>query len=334
MPHLDSMQQLDEVAWRERVNGWMIVGCSLRRGPVLSLVMRKKMDEDARAGLWDAQVPTRVFYFNLATGVSGYDQFEVGMGFPKIGSSELPESLTLCGTRDRVGSVFAANRDYAEMEEVAPEGRDDGSKSFRVMRIARIDGWAYAVGMFRKIAKRNGRGNWSRINAGMPPLTPKLIDSGVTGFEDLHGLSESNMYAVGGKGDVWRYDGSQWRQCDFPSNQQLGTVTVAPDGQVYISGEGGSLWVGREDTWTLLHRGYSSVLFDHSRWFNGQLWLASTMQLRVWDGNELRPPQHEGVRVVHTGHMDCQDGLLVIAGEHSVHLFDGNQWRTVIRPYK
>lgn len=334
MADISQFGVLDKSAWKERMEGWLVVGGSLRAGPVVSLALRKDIPEEQLSRLWDAEVPTRVFYFNLLTGVSGYDQFDKHMPFPKIGSSEVPESLTICAARESMGPAWVANRDYAEIELISPNGAKNGSESFAAVRMARIGGSAYAVGLFRDVFKRTGRANWTKMDSGLPSLSSKQISATSLGFQDLDGLTEDNMYAVGGHGDVWRYDGSRWKQCDFPSNKQLDTVTVAPDGQVYISGQSGSLWVGREDTWSLLVTGSSSVPYNDSRWFNGKLWLISDYQLHVFEEGELRRPTHNGSKLIYTGWMDCTDELMVIAtNSGSVHVSDGKDWKTVIRPY-
>lgn len=331
---VEEIQTLDEVNWTQRLKGWLIVGCTLRKGGILGLALRKDIPDDELARLWDSQVPTRVFSFNLANGRNGFYEFETGMPFPKIGSSEVPDNLMLCAAREATGPVFVANRDYAEMEQIAPEGAHQASKSFTVKRIVQINGSAYAIGLFRDVFKRIGKASWERIDSGLSELTQKQISATALGFLDLHGLTEDNMYAVGGHGDVWRYDGTRWIQCDFPSNKQLDTVTVAPDGQVYISGQSGSLWVGREDTWTLLYSGGSSVPYNDSRWFNDRLWLISDYQFHIWEEGELRRPTYNGVKLVHAGYMDCLDDLMLVASNNgTVHISDGTDWKTVIRPY-
>ena len=102
------------------------------------------------------------------------------------------------------------------------------------------------------------------------------------------------LAAVGGHGDVWHFDGRVWRQMGFPTNEQLATVTCAGDGNVYITSEGGSLWVGQLSTWRLLEKRGSSVLWNDVRWFDGKLWLASDYQLRVWNGREITTPALPG----------------------------------------
>ena len=72
------------------------------------------------------------------------------------------------------------------------------------------------------------------------------------GFNDVDAFSKEDMYAVGGAGDVWHCDGQRWTQLPFPSNELLYTVCCAGDGNVYITGNMGALWVGRKDRWKRL----------------------------------------------------------------------------------
>jgi len=172
-------------------------------------------------------------------------------------------------------------------------------------------------------------GQWIKLDKGIPRIEAETEH----GFEDLDGFSEWDMYAVGGHGDVWRYDGDSWSQCRFPSNEQLSTVTCAPDGNVYIGGEGCSLWMGREHSWQKVARGGSTILWNESVWFQDKLWLSSDYQLRVWDGQALQHPMDGDNKVVLSGHIDARDGVLVVAGSEYVDMFDGQQWHSIVEPY-
>jgi hypothetical protein len=195
-------------------------------------------------------------------------------------------------------------------------------------RIKTIGGYAYSVGGQRKIYKRTAIGHWDRILD-----IPRVEAIETVGFRDMDAFSDSDMYAVGGHGDVWHFDGECWSQMGFPSNVQLGTVTCAGDGQVYISGEGGSLWVGHKSSWTRVYQGGSSILWNDVLWFDGQLWLASDYQFCTWDGQRLTPVEHAGKPVFMNGHMDARDGILAIANQEYVMVFDGKTWRTIVAPY-
>jgi hypothetical protein len=197
-------------------------------------------------------------------------------------------------------------------------------------RIKCIGGYAYSVGDRRKIYKRTDIGKWEPFGH-MPKSEERNIAS--VGFNDMDAFSETDMYAVGGSGDVWHFDGSAWRQMGFPTNVELATVTCAQDGNVYVSGEGGSLWAGRESTWKRIYKGSSSILWNDVLWFEGRLWLASDYQFRIWDGKALQPVEHQGKPVPIYGHMDARDGLLVVASPHHVMGFDGRHWQTIVAPY-
>jgi len=195
-------------------------------------------------------------------------------------------------------------------------------------RVKTIDGYAYSVGGQRQIYKREDLGKWVKVVE-----LPGHKEVSRVGFSDMDAFSPNDMYAVGGHGDVWHFDGVRWQQMGFPSNVQLATVTCAGDGNVYISGEGGSLWIGKKSTWARIYQGSASVLWNDVVWFDGKLWLASDYQLRQWNGRELVVVEYEGEVVPIYGHMDARDGLLAVASPMSVMAFDGRTWRTLVAPY-
>jgi hypothetical protein len=175
-------------------------------------------------------------------------------------------------------------------------------------------------------------GRWEELSAGLErlPHETRGID---LGFEDIDGLSHDNLYAVGGRGEVFHFDGSRWTRCDFPSNNPLHTVTVAPDGTVFITSLDGSIWAGTHDTWKLVDKAEHGIEYNDSVWFKGQLWLCSDYQLHVWDGTRRRRAEWKGQPVVHSGHMDALDDVLVVAGPGTVHAFDGQDWHVLVWPY-
>ncbi|WP_156184362.1 hypothetical protein [Cellvibrio sp. pealriver] len=320
--------------WNETFNRWLISDCALRTNKMVNLILRKDLNDKELSKLWDSEVPTRLVTINLEFSRIGYADFDNGFAFPRAGVARKPVIQGLTASRNRIGQVYSVNADLKQMEEITPIGKTEPSKGIATQKLKCIDGWAYAIGSFRDIYKRVDIGKWEPVMNGFPKLTSEQIRNGFFGFEDLDGHNESNMYAVGGHGDVWRYDGTRWHQCDFPSNEQLNTVTVAPTGEVYISGEGGNLWVGEKNTWKKIAKGYSSVLFNDSVWFNNQLWLCSGYQLKVWDGKELKTPEHNGELITYNGHMDAYDGLLVVASNYEVHAFNGNEWQCLVAPYQ
>ena len=326
---------LPESEWLDSVKDWLIADCAVLTKEKIAISLRKDIPEGEIEKLWDSEVSTRLLtiFIDDNPEKSGHIGFN-GMSFPKVGVSRKPIMQRLLSSRSRTGAVGAIGSGKEGLEEITPIGKTEPSKGIATQKLKCIDGWAYAVGSFRDIYKRVDIGKWEPVMNGFPELTSEQIRNGFFGFEDLDGPNESNMYAVGGHGDVWHYDGACWHQCDFPSNEQLNTVTVAPTGEVYISGEGGNLWVGKKNTWKKIAKGYSSVLFNDSVWFNSQLWLCSGYQLKVWDGKELKTPEHNGELITYNGHMDAYDGLFVIASNYEVHAFNGNEWQCLVAPYQ
>lgn len=277
--------------------------------------------------MWDHDIDTQVLVINLASdGVDDRSYFKrslVGYSMPRLGVTTSPLQQTLLAARNNDGqvSVMGGGKEF-------PDEFIDPGKVPMTWRIKTIEGLAYSVGGQRKIYKRTAIGQWTRILD-----VPRVEAIETVGFNDMDAFSDTDMYAVGGHGDVWHFDGRAWRQMGFPSNVQLGTVTCAGDGKVYISGEGGSLWVGRESTWKKVYTGGSSILWNDAVWFHDKLWLASDYQFRIWDGKELVNVMHEGKTVPIYGHMDARDGLLAVASPEVVMTFDGKTWRTIVAPY-
>lgn len=321
---------VNKSVWNDVYKGYEIVGVAIRDRETLQTIARKSIAPDEASRLFDSQIPSRIasiFLLDPEDENVGYQDLE-GFAYPKLGVSRAPFSRPggLIVSANADGDVWPFGGGNGPLEEIAT-GKWPGTARLRC-----LGGYTYAMGSAREIFKRVEVGRWEQIEG-----FPKLHDEDeirASGFDDMDEFSATDRYAVGGHGDVWHFNGSEWRQMGFPSNEQLATVTCAGDGNVYITGEGGSLWVGQHSTWRLLEKRGSSVLWNDVRWFNDQLWLASDYQLRVWNGREVIAPEHDGLPVLASGHMDAHDGLLVVADLWSVTTFDGQEWRKIVAPYK
>lgn len=316
---------LSEAVWREQIRGWHITDCAVRSRTFVSLCLRQALPEDQASRMWDHDIPAKLFVLNLAKpGTDFGARTLTGYNKPKLGVALEPKAQSLLVARNNDGqvSVLGGGAKFPD-EFIAP------GKVPLTARVKTLFGHAYSVGGGRAIYKRQDIGRWVRHDTGLPQVEASRSQ----GFNDMDAFSENDMYAVGGHGDVWHFDGAGWQQMGFPSNVRLATVTCAGDGRVYISGEGGSLWVGEHSTWEPLHRGSASVLWNDVLWFDNRLWLASDYQLRIWNGKALEPVSHEGRDIHLSGHMDARDGLLAIASLDAVKTFDGRAWRTLVAPY-
>ena len=318
------MVHITQDIWQEHIKGWLIVDCAVRSKDAISLCMRQATDPGKASMMFDHDIHSRLInlFINRGENVYGHRTYS-GLNKPRVGVCNLPVAQAMMVARNNDGQVvlLGGGRDF-------PDELIDPGKVPMTWRIKTLGGYAYSVGGQRKIYKRTEVGKWVRVLE-----VPRADNIETVGFSDMDAFSDTDMYAVGGHGDVWHFDGRKWRQMGFPSNVELGTVTCAGDGQVYISGEGGSLWAGRESIWKRVYEGGSSILWNDAVWFQDRLWLASDYQFKVWDGRQLEGVTHKGKPVPISGHMDARDGLLAVASQQVVMAYDGQSWRTIVAPY-
>lgn len=318
---------LDKKRWGEVFAGFEIIDVAIRDRATIQFCAKKSLGHEDASLLFDEDIASRIitlFPHRPAGNNCGFQELE-GMRHPVLGVSRapFPRPSGLISSRSNGGDVWPFGGGSGPMEQIS------AGRFVAPTRLKCIDGVTYAVGLGRCVFQRLDVGKWSPLENGFPggEVTTKM------GFSDIDAFTECDMYAVGGHGDVWHYNGTTWSQLGFPSNVQLATVTCAGDGKVYISGEGGSLWVGEKSTWKQIHQGASSLLWNDVLWFENKLWLASDYQFRQWDGKQLVPVEHEGKSVDVAGHLDAYDGVLVVASPNEAKMFDGSTWRTLVAPY-
>lgn len=200
-----------------------------------------------------------------------------------------------------------------------------------VKRIKRVNGRLYAICRDRRVLQRKGEGKWAEFPGLQRPverLDPK-VSSLDFGFADMDAFSASDVYAAGGSGDVWHYNGSEWRRCDFPSNEWLETLCCAGDGKVYVSGKMGSLWVGRGDTWKRISEGQYAVPFNDTVWFADKLWCVNDYALYTLEKDGLQPAAVPDFVQLTTRRLDvsADRSQMLSAGKRGASLFDGKQWQ-------
>ncbi|GAB2854576.1 hypothetical protein GCM10027277_23880 [Pseudoduganella ginsengisoli] len=324
---------IDKSTWIDYLQGWEIIDVAVRDKNIVYLGARKSIGYEDASHLANHDIPTKIIaiYLDEPSGLVNGSRLNIGgqelsgMAFPVIGVSRLPFSRPggMVSAKNMDGDTWPIGGGNGPMEHISPGAWP------HPYRLKCINGYTYSVGAGRSLYKRVAVGQWQSFRDGFP----KVQSSNKLGFRDLDAFSDHDMYAVGGHGDVWHYDGTKWTQMGFPSNVQLGTVTCAGDGNVYISSEGGSLWVGNKSTWKRIYEGGSSVLWNDVLWFQDKLWLASDYNFAIWNGKELEPVMHDGKPVSIRGHMDAYDGLLVVASLEFAMAFDGQQWQTIVAPY-
>lgn len=184
-----------------------------------------------------------------------------------------------------------------------------------------IEGFVYACGMKRQVYKRIGEKKWIAIHA------PAAGPTESKGFEDLGGYASTEIYAVGWGGEIWQYDGTSWVARRSPTSATLTAVCCAPDGVVYVAGQGGVLLRGRGDTWNLVgwKEDVSVDLWDLA-WHDGRLYVATMTGLFTLDGETLAEVVVGGGATPSVFSLTVNDGVLWSIGRDDVASFDGASW--------
>lgn len=200
-----------------------------------------------------------------------------------------------------------------------------------VTRLKQLDGWLYGCGGGRTLFKRLDKGTWESFSQDIPRVPDEQhVGSSEEGFEDFDGWSESDIYAVGGYGDVWHFDGKGWRQIPFPTDEPLKSVCCGGDGQVYISGYEGVTFVGRGDRWKKIFDGGISLGFRDMVWYEDRVWCTSDYGL--WTIHEERvcvadvPPTVAAC----AGHLSVGDGVLLLAGYSGAAFREHGAWQQIV----
>lgn len=238
------------------------------------------------------------------------------------------------------GNVYSYDKDRDGEEPKHPWQLKGSDLAGIITKVVRIGESVYTVGGPRRMHKRLGIGQWQDMTANLPIPTDFIQEKSGASlsyiWRDASGFSESDIYVTGGLGDVFHFNGKQFNKLSFPSNELLHNVCCAGDGNVYIGGNMGSLYVGRENKWKKLADGTSSVPFKDIAWFAGKLWCGSDYGLwELKDGKLIRAEIPAEVQLV-SGAIDISpDGkLMLTAGPSGAALFDGTKWEVLFSSYE
>lgn len=210
-----------------------------------------------------------------------------------------------------------------------------------ITKLVRVETSIYAIGSGFRVYKRINRQIWQEYSQSIPVpegYTERKAEAITRGFfEDLAGFSESDMYAVGGTGTVYHFNGEQWKRLSFPTNKLLYTVCCAGDGFVYIADFDGAVWKGRNEQWTKIIHGGMTMPFLDMDWFDGRLWFASDYGIWVLEDEKLVPAmyaKHKPVPpevAVLSKRIDVSpDGtMMIVCGSRGAAIYDGNVWNVL-----
>jgi len=213
--------------------------------------------------------------------------------------------------------------------------------------ISNVGEEVYVFGGLRKVFRRNAYKQWEDLtDETKHPYLYKDIkawkkkhDSLVwmpIGFAALDGFNPNDLYAGGEEGDMWRYDGNHWHRVDLPGSLTIKTITCGGDGQVYVAGSNQHIMVGREDNWETLEAKSGDYAyathFNSSAWFQDKLYLATEMNLFVWDGKNFKAYEfpEDGPQQYSFKNVTASDEALLSYGHHQALVFDGTSWQEIV----
>ncbi|EKP5052046.1 hypothetical protein P3O32_001876 [Salmonella enterica] len=258
--------------------------------------------------------------------------------------------------------VIAASKgkiaSYKIDEYEGPENKLDNlikgtnDKRAVIARLVRVGTNVYAICSGLRIYKRIKYQQWQEITHNLP-VPNGFIEGSADGvknsiFYDLAGFSESDMYAVGGMGIVYHYNGLSWLKIPFNSDKRLHTVCCADDGFVYISDNDGSIWKGRKNEWTrIINQGTLIWPFKNMVWFDNRLWCGNHQDIKVLEDGQLiyatqakhkpLPDEVDGLGNHKNGkniEVSPDGSIMMISGSQGVAIYDGNEWKVLLNLWK
>ncbi len=334
----------DKPTWNKLFAGFTIVDCAILREKGFGFVLVGQ-----ESGSEGAPV-TRLINIALDQPMERRAVYATGNHFKttSIAASMTPREYVAVDLESHVYSSSNLRKgEEAAMDDLIDMSTVNGKVGI-ITKVVRAAGQIYALGDYRKIYRRVGTEDWVELgNEGKGvPLPDDIATSAALssdfGFSDMSAFSGDDMYAVGGKGDVWRFDGNTWHNCCMPSKAALKTVCCAGDGIVYITEMDGSVWAGRLDKWTLIARsdiawGYQPV---DSFWFNQRLYLGGPEGLWTIDPHSKRVVPLQDIEpgapnATNSGRLDiCPEGkFMLTAGPYGACINDGSGWSRIFSAF-
>ncbi|NIA00936.1 hypothetical protein [Massilia sp. CCM 8734] len=193
-------------------------------------------------------------------------------------------------------------------------------------RLKMIDGYAFMCGGNRSVAKMVSQKSWFS-HTHLLPVYPDVTRGG---FDDIDGFNENDLYAVGGKGDVCRFDGLRWQEVAFPSNAWISTVCCGGDGNVYISGVDGLTFVGRENRWKKINEGGVNLGFRSMVWYGDRVWCTNDYGVWTIHKNKIAKADLPSEIAICAGYLAVGDGVMLLAGANGAALLQNDKWQSIL----
>ncbi len=203
--------------------------------------------------------------------------------------------------------------------EQIPTRPGDIKASFRMLKGVK-GGHAYAVATTREVWKRESAEQWILLQQGIPRID--YMGSGNNmlfhhGFDNIDGFSDTDLYATGGHGDMWNFDGEAWNRIDIPTNARLHQLCCALDGFVYVTTNQGTVLKGRASRWKVITQSETDELFEDIAWYRDRVYVSTEHGLFEVSDNRISKANIAKNSPGTFGFMDSFEDVLVCASASS-----------------
>ncbi len=207
-------------------------------------------------------------------------------------------------------------------EEMIDESNQGPSKRGELKDMCLIGDRLYVVGVGGQVYRREGPAKWVRFDKGLEDTDIEL--------NAIHGLDESDIYAVGTGGGIWRCVDGEWKPLESPGDATLRNVLVVEPGLAYAVGEKGMLLRCDADKCKVVQEIEDLKDLAGIEWFDGKLYVASESCIYVLNDGGLESAKAGYGPGFTFGHLSANDGVMWSFGKN--HLFktdDGARWHNV-----
>lgn len=242
--------------------------------------------------------------------------------FMKCAVADLPAPQLVSVSLD--GQVFGLGSGASAFEDRIPEHRD-GPLRGSVRDVLNVGGLVYAVQGNRGLCRRVGPNRWESLCAGLPVAsTWQRRDEG--GFTCADATSAKNLYAGGGNGDLWHFDGQSWTELCFPSNVVIEAMCCAGEKDVYVGCQSGIVYRGHGDVWKKISDGNLTLPFKNMVSYQGKIWCSSDNGMWTIDGDRVEKADVPVDIYVKAGVLATRGNVLLTAGTNGAAYHDGARW--------
>ena len=320
-----------------------ISDCTITKKNVSAFVLEAELSEDQleeeQSNSWDPDLRLKALcLFNINKPLEKQWAIKYLPGWKSIinGSASMPAEVVNLQTTSLYPSfanrVFVLGNGQA-VEEDPLEPLINGQSYSRgaLTKIKTIEGFAYACGHRRSLIRRLEKNTWESFSHRFPYDSQHLFNhcSVNPGFEDVDGWSTSDIYLVGGHGEVWHFDGQSAQQLKFPSSGRLYAICCGGDGVVYIAGDDG-FYCGNGDFWTRISGSRSIPRIKDMVWFEDRIWCTglSGGVYQIHQQKVVIPNLPLNINAC-AGNLSTEEGLLLMAGPGGAAFKSEGRWQII-----